>query len=156
MTDRPNWDEYFFQIAEVVSRRSTCRVKVGVVAVDDEHHILMTGYNGSVPGEDHCTDVGCKFYGYIAPEDLSPFYHSTPTKVTRRCLRAVHAEQNAIGHAARRGISLEGATWYFYPYGPCQQCLLLLAVTGYHTLRFRNAYTPGHDQTTGSVLPQSP
>jgi deoxycytidylate deaminase len=45
--DRPDWDSYFMEIAEVVSKRSTClRRKVGAVLVKDRQ-ILATGYNGT-------------------------------------------------------------------------------------------------------------
>ena len=50
--DRPSNDEYFMDMAELVSTRSTClRRKVGAVIVKDKR-VLSTGYNGSprVPG----------------------------------------------------------------------------------------------------------
>ncbi len=46
-TERPNWDEYFLDIAEVVSRRASCfRNHVGAVIVQDKD-IISTGYNGA-------------------------------------------------------------------------------------------------------------
>ena len=45
--ERPDWDSYFMEIAQVVSKRSTClRRKVGAVLVRDRQ-ILATGYNGT-------------------------------------------------------------------------------------------------------------
>lgn len=109
---RPDWDEYFMSIAQVVSTRGTCnRAKVGVVVVDDSHRILATGYNGAPPGEPHC------------PDDESPH-------LNEHCPRSIHAEQNVLGHAARAGVRLEGATWYFWPFGPCPNCRLLLKAAG--------------------------
>ncbi|RLI84150.1 MAG: hypothetical protein DRP01_08380 [Archaeoglobales archaeon] len=56
---RPSWDEYFMELALVVSKRSTClRQKVGAVIVKDKR-ILATGYNGAPSGMPHCLDVGC-------------------------------------------------------------------------------------------------
>jgi len=56
---RKSWDEYFLDIAEQVSARSTCnRLHVGCVIVKDKH-IIATGYNGSIHGHDHCEDAGC-------------------------------------------------------------------------------------------------
>lgn len=72
--------------------------------------VLLTGYNGPPAGEAHCP----------AGESLDPSAH---------CPRSIHAEQNVIGHAARRGTRLEGATWYLWPFGPCPSCRLLLATT---------------------------
>ena len=55
---RASWDEYFMNIARVVSSRSTCDRKfVGAVIVRDKT-ILSTGYNGSIRGMPHCTEVG--------------------------------------------------------------------------------------------------
>jgi len=56
---RPTWDEYFMEITELVSRRSTClRRKVGAVIVRDKR-ILTTGYNGAPSGLSHCLEIGC-------------------------------------------------------------------------------------------------
>ena len=78
---RPSWDEYFMRIARDVATRSTClRRHVGAVIVR-ERRILSTGYNGSPPGQPHCYEVGCLM------ED-------------GRCIRTLHAEQNAIIQAA--------------------------------------------------------
>ncbi|HOT05791.1 MAG TPA: deaminase, partial [Atribacter sp.] len=53
MNTRPDWDEYFMSIAELVSTRSTClRRKVGAVLVLDRR-ILATGYNGAPSGLAH-------------------------------------------------------------------------------------------------------
>ncbi|GAF81148.1 unnamed protein product, partial [marine sediment metagenome] len=55
---RPTWDEYFVEITELVSKRSTClRRKVGAVIVQDKR-ILTTGYNGAPRGLPHCLEIG--------------------------------------------------------------------------------------------------
>jgi dCMP deaminase len=96
---RPSWDDYFLQIARDVATRATCpRRHVGAVIVRDKR-ILSTGYNGSPPGQKHCTEVGC-----LMEDD--------------RCIRTLHAEQNAIIQAALHGVSTEGATLY----GTCRPC----------------------------------
>lgn len=92
--NRPDWDEYFLDIAYSVGQRATCpRATVGAVIVKD-NRILATGYNGAPAGEPHCTDEGCII------ED-------------GHCQRAIHAETNAIAQAAKYGISVEGATLYY-------------------------------------------
>ena len=56
---RPTWDEYFMQVAELVSKRATClRRRVGAVLVKDKR-ILATGYNGAPSGITHCEVTGC-------------------------------------------------------------------------------------------------
>lgn len=92
---RPNWDLYFIRIAKEVASRSTCpRAAVGAVIVRD-NKILATGYNGAPAGEPHCTDVGCMV-------------------VDEHCVRTIHAEENAVIHAREHGVSLEGATLYYW------------------------------------------
>ena len=55
---RPSWDEYFIEIAKVVSTRATClRRNYGAVIVRD-NIIISTGYNGSPRGEVNCIDAG--------------------------------------------------------------------------------------------------
>ena len=51
--ERPSWDEYFMQMAELTAQRSTClRRHVGAVIVKDKH-IIATGYNGAPKGLRH-------------------------------------------------------------------------------------------------------
>ena len=57
--ERPDWDEYFMDIAILVARRSSClRRSVGAVLVR-ENRILTTGYNGAPSGLRHCLELGC-------------------------------------------------------------------------------------------------
>ena len=57
--ERPDWDEYFMEIADVVKKRSTClRRAVGALIVKD-NRILATGYNGVPTGIEHCSSRGC-------------------------------------------------------------------------------------------------
>ncbi|UOF91829.1 cytidine/deoxycytidylate deaminase family protein [Fodinisporobacter ferrooxydans] len=118
--ERKSWDDYFLDIADQVSTRSTCpRLHVGCVIVKDKH-IISTGYNGSIHGHDHCDAVGC-----LIDE------HSG------RCFRTIHAEANACLHANRD--SLKGATAYV-THEPCENCSKILAQVGIERIVFRNAY----------------
>lgn len=55
---RPDWDEYFLNIAEEVGKRSTClRRHYGAIIVKDKI-IVSTGYNGAPRGEENCIDTG--------------------------------------------------------------------------------------------------
>jgi dCMP deaminase len=53
--------------------------------------------------------------------------------------RTVHAEQNAIADAARRGSSVEGAVAYVTHY-PCINCAKILAASGIAEIRYREDY----------------
>jgi dCMP deaminase len=83
---RPSWDEYFVEIAKVVSSRSTClRRSYGAVIVKD-HVIVSTGYNGAPRGSANCIDRGtCR------RQELN-----VPAGERYELCEAVHAEQNAI------------------------------------------------------------
>lgn len=118
---RPSWDEYFAELAQVVAKRSTCnRRSVGAVLVRDKR-ILTTGYNGSPPGLPHCTDAGCLM-------------------VEGHCVRAIHAEQNAIVQAALHGIDLRGATCYVTS-SPCVHCAKMLIAAGITRIVYLDSYT---------------
>ena len=107
---RASWDEYFMSIAQVVATRSTCpRKYVGAVIVRNRT-ILSTGYNGSIRGMPHCSDVG-----HMMEEG--------------HCVATIHAEANAIIQAARNGVMIEGATNYVTA-SPCWSCFKQLANAG--------------------------
>ncbi len=83
---RPDWDNYFIEIAKVVSSRSTClRRKYGAVIVKDRV-IVSTGYNGSPSGMTNCIDTG-----KCTRKELN-----IPSGERYELCEAVHAEQNAI------------------------------------------------------------
>jgi dCMP deaminase len=107
-------------IAHTVATRATCpRLSVGAVVVRD-HRILTTGYNGAPHGVAHCTDAGC-------------------TMVDEHCVRATHAEANAIVQGALHGIGLKGSTAYC-THQPCVHCTKLLISAGIVTIVYDIAY----------------
>lgn len=117
--ERPNWNEYFSELAKVVSTRATCpRAAVGAVIVRDKR-VLTTGYNGAPPNMPHCLDVGCDM-------------------VDNHCLRVLHAEANAILQGALYGIPLKDASIFIYgrragsqkPLQPCVPCSNLMSGAG--------------------------
>ena len=112
--ERPNWDEYFMDVAKVVAKRATCpRKSVGAVIVNNRT-ILSTGYNGSPRGLPHCIDFGCEMKEMGGRQS---------------CVRTVHAEANAIAQAARSGTAIQGAT-IFTTASPCYDCLKLIINAG--------------------------
>jgi len=110
MSPRPSWDNYFLKVAMLVSERATCpRMHVGCVLVKDKQ-ILATGYNGSIPGDDHCDDVGCLV-------------------VDNHCVRTIHAEINALLQCASHGVNTKGAIAYVTNM-PCTNCSKALIAAG--------------------------
>jgi dCMP deaminase len=124
MTDesrpRASWDEYFMSIGQVVATRSTCpRKYVGSVIVRNRI-ILSTGYNGSIRGMPHCSDVGHMM------ED-------------GHCVATIHAEANAIIQAARNGVNIDTATCYVTA-SPCWNCFKQLANAGIVRIAYGEFY----------------
>ncbi len=118
---RPSWDEYFLNIADLVSTRSTCdRLFVGAVLVRDRM-ILSTGYNGAPRHTDQCDEQG----HYLKDG---------------HCVRTVHAEENTVAQAAYHGISTKGATLYTN-YFPCELCVRLLINAGIQKIVYRIMYS---------------
>jgi dCMP deaminase len=107
-------------IARVVASRSTCERKfVGAVIVRDKT-ILSTGYNGSIRGMPHCTDVGHMM------ED-------------GHCVATIHAESNAIIQAAKNGVAIENAGIYVTA-SPCWNCFKQIANAGVRRIVYGEFY----------------
>lgn len=116
--ERPNWDEYFLQLADLVATRSTClRRQVGAVLVKNER-IISTGYNGAPRGLEHCLDTGC-----LREEQGIPSGHRY------ELCRGVHAEQNALINAAYYGVSTSEAVLYCTNQ-PCIICARMIINAG--------------------------
>ena len=84
-----------------------------------DKQVLATGYVGSPAGLPHCDDVGHLMKKVIQENG----------EISEHCLRTVHSEQNAICQAAKRGISIEGATIYTRM-TPCRTYAMLLINCG--------------------------
>ena len=131
---RPSWEEYFLNLAKLVSTRSNCsRRKVGAVIVKD-NHIVATGYNGTPSGTTNCFDGGC-------PRCNGE--HKTGEKLDE-CL-CVHAEQNAICQSAKYGNAIDGGVIYI-TCSPCLTCLKLIINAGIRRVVFGEWYREFNEQ----------
>jgi dCMP deaminase len=116
---RPSWDEYFMEVAASISKRATCdRGRSGCVIARD-NQILATGYVGAPAGLPHCDEVG---------HEMRKVLHEDGS-VSQHCVRTVHAEQNAICQAAKRGVAIAGATLYCRM-TPCRTCAMMIINCG--------------------------
>jgi dCMP deaminase len=117
---RPSWDEYFMATAVLMSSRSNCeRLHVGCVIVTSgarKNRLVAAGYNGNLPGTPHVARVRDG--------------HEQGT---------VHAEQNAVADAARRGSGVDGCVAYVTHY-PCINCAKIMAAAGIAEVRYRQDY----------------
>jgi dCMP deaminase len=125
-------DEMLMRVVEAVALRGTCERQppggIGaVIALDGR--VLSTGYVGAPAGLPHCTEVGCEV-----------------DEGRGGCVRTVHAEANAIAFAARKGISVEGASMYC-TYSPCIDCAKLVINAGIVEFHFQKPYRADGDCT---------
>ena len=112
--NRPSWDQYFMDIAQMVAARSNCsRRQVAAVLVRD-CRIISTGYNGTPRGVRNCSDGGCPRCNSDTPSGHG----------LHECLCS-HAEENSIVQAAYHGISVKGSTLYT-TFSPCLTCAKMI------------------------------
>ena len=104
------WDQRFLELAKHISEWSKDpSTKVGCVVVGPDRELRSTGFNGFPRG--------------IEDDDERLF--DREQKYPLIC----HAEENAIMHAARIGLSLKGCT-AFVTWPPCTRCARSLIQAG--------------------------
>ena len=109
-----DWNERFLNLATHISQWSKDpSTKVGCVVVGPDHEIRSTGFNGLPRGI----------------EDKDERLNNREIKYPMIC----HAEENAIMHAARIGISLKECTAYV-TWPPCTRCARSLIQAGIRTV----------------------
>ena len=118
--ERASWDEYFMAIARVVASRSTCDRKFVGSAIVRDKTILSTGYNGSIRGMPHCSEVGHMM------ED-------------NHCVATIHAETNAVLQAAKNGVAIDEATVYVTA-SPCWSCFKMITNAGIRRIVYGEFY----------------
>lgn len=106
MRDVPSWDEYFINGCSWVSSRSKDPdTQVGCIVVDEDKHIIATGYNGMPPGMEESAEIWKR-----------------PTKYKY----VNHGEHNSFSHATR---SFKNGTMYINIW-PCESCARLITSSG--------------------------
>ena len=121
MKSRLSWEEYFMNIAEMVSERGTCdRAYVGCLLVNKDHRIVSTGYNGAITGNPQCDEVGHKLRD-------------------GHCIATIHAEMNALLYCAKEGITVRGSHCYVTHF-PCLNCTKALIMAGIRKIYYKEAY----------------
>lgn len=115
-------DLRLMQTALLFAESGTCsRLHTGAVVARDGR-ILVTGYNGTPAGVEHC-------------------YHDDPSSVDPQdaCRIAVHAEQNCVAFAARYGVALEGAEMVC-THQPCISCAQSIINAGITRVLYHQPY----------------
>jgi len=115
---RPDWDQYFMDIARVVASRSNCmKRKVAAIIVRDKR-VISTGYNGTPRGTRNCNEGGCPRCNGMATSGTG----------LDECLCS-HGEENAIVQASYHGVSLKDAIIYS-TFAPCLMCCKMIINSG--------------------------
>jgi len=110
------WDEWFFEIAKTIAKKSKDpSTKVGCIIVGPEHEIRATGYNGFPRGSNDSLEI----------------YNDRP----RKYRRVVHAEANAVANASFTGTTLRGGIAYI-THPPCADCAGLMVNAGICSVNF--------------------
>ncbi|PLN76528.1 putative deoxycytidylate deaminase [Aspergillus taichungensis] len=134
---RPNWDQYFMQLASLAAQRSNCmKRRVGCVLVR-ERRVISTGYNGTPRNLKNCNEGGCPRCNRGEGGGLG----------LSTCL-CLHAEENALLEAGRERIR-EGAILYCDTC-PCLTCTVKIAQVGISEVVYSQGYNM--DQDSAAIL----
>lgn len=129
-------DKIFINIATELATASKCVSKqVGALIVKDGR-ILSTGYNGTPTGYVNCNEHW---------QEYTKEHHEWSKTYE------IHAEMNAIIWAARKGISIEGATIYV-TLEPCSECSKNLIASGIKRIVYAKEYEHTHSNTISQFL----
>ena len=138
--ERVSKTNYYLDIAETVSERSTClRKRYGAIIVKNDV-IVATGYNGAPRGRKNCVDLG-----RCIRQELD-----IPRGERYELCRSIHAEANAIIAAPRE--QMLGATLYISCTDPadgscvegtcsCAMCKRTIINAGIETVIIRDTKT---------------
>jgi dCMP deaminase len=124
-----SWDEYFFNMLDVIREKSKDpSTKVGAIIVGKENEVLSTGFNGFPKGViDSVEEAYNAIIGVpnnYKKEKIEMWQNEIRERYENRDIKyklTVHAEQNAIFLAAKRGVMLDGSKIYIDWY-PCSNC----------------------------------
>lgn len=114
---RASWDEYFISTAFLIATRSPShKLRVGAI-ITENNRIIAAGYNGF----------------------FSKSKTDTPIHRDGHEINTIHAEQNAITDAAKRGVSTKNTTIYVTHY-PCIHCTKFIIAAGIKHIKYYNDY----------------
>lgn len=136
--DRRDKVNYYLDIAETVSKRSTCLRRIYGTVIVNNDEIIATGYVGAPRGRANCSDLN-----YCIRTKLS-----VPRGERYELCRSVHAEANAIISAPRE--KMLGATLYLVGFempdmnyiqnaNSCSMCKRMIINAGIETVVIRDS-----------------
>lgn len=129
MATQEQLDKVYMQNAENMATLShAVRKKVGCILVTPEN-LQIGAYNGQPSGWDNT----CEYTHKTDDPHFKPFEYLV-TKNT-----VIHAELNAILHAARQGVSIKDSTIYI-TLSPCSACSAMIAQAGIKRVVYKEEY----------------
>lgn len=151
-SDEISWDSSFMESAKIFARHSKCAAKKVACILVKNNAIISIGVNGTLSGMENCNERYMKIDGTwfsINSENIPEGPVSIKIRL-HKCENQeehhewsknneVHAEINALGKAARSGISTLGSTAYI-THSPCHRCALALVTFGISKVVFWEMY----------------
>jgi len=124
---RPDKDEMYMSMAELVARRSTCLARrQGAVLLSERGHVIATGYNGAPRGMEH-------------PKQCNRLRCAAGSGTDLDGCTDVHAEENVIVQASLNSSSTDRATLYTIM-SPCTRCARMLVNAGIERVVYKRNY----------------
>ena len=122
---RISFEDLFVETTKLVAKRSSCVKAQQAALLIKDNRIISFGYNGPPAGTLNCLEDGGED---VCGKDSNG-----------SCFLGVHAEQNAIGYAARNGIDTEGCIIYC-TMTPCISCAKLVVAAGIKEFYYLTEY----------------
>ena len=122
---RISFEDLFVETTKLVAKRSSCVKAQQAALLIKDNRVISFGYNGPPAGTLNCLEDGGED---VCGKDSNG-----------SCFLGVHAEQNAIGYAARNGINTEGCTIYC-TMTPCISCAKLVVAAGIKEFYYLTEY----------------
>ena len=135
MASQKDLDKVYMSCAESMATLShAVRKKVGCVLVTPEN-VMLGAFNGNPSGWDN----RCEYEEIVLHSEFGKPSKFVTTGELVTLNTVIHAELNAILHAARQGVSVKGATLYT-TLSCCSQCSAMIAQAGIKRVVYKQEY----------------
>lgn len=143
------WDAVHMRAAFTYAQMSKCAAKKVACILVKDGAVISIGVNGTAPGAVNCCDkfvkIAGKWHEWVYPEGYPavpayPVYSNNQQEHHMWSnVHEIHAEDNALGKAARAGFSTDGSTAYV-THSPCKACAKALVSHGIRRICFIETY----------------
>lgn len=133
--------EFMMEIAKLAAARShAIRTKVGAVLTDSNGNMISYAYNGTISGTSNVCERKIYESDDLVPNQSYPYTSNDGSEYRLETLDDVlHAEQNLLAHAARRGIPVAAGT-VLVTLSPCARCTAQLIQAGIREIVYLDRY----------------